>query len=385
MAEAAHFMDPEAWNRIIAKLPGAHVLQSSQWGAIKSRHGWQVVYCLWIEQGTDLRLIHNLPKDNVKIWAAALVLHRVVTFRGLAIPFNFLYTPKGPLVADWQNREVVSKVLDDLVEFAQHERAILIKMDPDVRLGVGVPGTEGDQEDQIGLGIQELLKQTGWVVSNEQVQFRNTILIDLSQSEETLLARMKQKTRYNIRLATRKGVEIRIGDISDLAELYSMYAKTALRDGFVLREPDYYLDVWTTFLNSGMATPMIAFVDGAPVAAVIIFHFAGKAWYLYGMSRVEHRDKMPNHLLQWEAILRAKAEGCAIYDFWGAPDQFIETDSMWGVYRFKEGYGGEVTRYIGAWDFPVNKPFYKLYTQLLPKLLNLMRQKGARRLQQSVS
>jgi lipid II:glycine glycyltransferase (peptidoglycan interpeptide bridge formation enzyme) len=134
-----------------------------------------------------------------------------------------------------------------------------------------------------------------------------------------------------------------------------------------------------------MATPLIAFVDGAPVAAVIIFHFAGKAWYLYGMSRVKHRDKMPNYLLQWEAILRAKADGCAIYDFWGAPDQFIETDSMWGVYRFKEGYGGDVTRYIGAWDFPVNKPFYKLYTQLLPKLLNLMRQKGARRLQQSVS
>jgi peptidoglycan pentaglycine glycine transferase (the first glycine) len=109
---------------------------------------------------------------------------------------------------------------------------------------------------------------------------------------------------------------------------------------------------------------------------VFIFTFASRAYYLYGMSRDIHRDKMPNYLLQWEAIKYARNNGCKGYDLWGAPDEFNEKDALWGVFRFKEGLGGSVIRTLGAWDFPVNPLLYKIYTQTLPKILNIMRLRG---------
>jgi lipid II:glycine glycyltransferase (peptidoglycan interpeptide bridge formation enzyme) len=121
------------------------------------------------------------------------------------------------------------------------------------------------------------------------------------------------------------------------------------------------------------------------VAGVVIFRFAGRAWYMQGMSGLAHREKMPNYLLQWEAIHRAKAAGCRIYDLWGAPDEFSEHDSMWGVYRFKEGLGGQVVRHIGAWDLPVQPLAYKIYTQTLPRLLDVMRRKGKQRTRRLVA
>jgi peptidoglycan pentaglycine glycine transferase (the first glycine) len=117
-------------------------------------------------------------------------------------------------------------------------------------------------------------------------------------------------------------------------------------------------------------------VEGEPVAGMVIFRFAGKTWYLYGMSRWLHRDKMPNYLLQWEAIKKAKAAGCDTYDLWGAPDNFVETDPLWGVYRFKEGLGGTVHRYLGAWDLPLNRIMYRIYSKTLPGLLDIMRKHG---------
>jgi peptidoglycan pentaglycine glycine transferase (the first glycine) len=190
---------------------------------------------------------------------------------------------------------------------------------------------------------------------------------------------MKQKTRYNIHLAERKGVHIRTGTVVDFPLLYNMYAETSLRDGFVIRDRAYYEHTWGVFLNDGLVDILIAEVEGQPVAAIMVFRFAKKAWYLYGMSRDLHREKMPNYLLQWEAIRRARAEGCLVYDLWGAPDHFDETDGMWGVFRFKEGLGGSIVRTPGAWDYPALPWLYRLYTQTLPRLLGLMRRQGKAR------
>jgi lipid II:glycine glycyltransferase (peptidoglycan interpeptide bridge formation enzyme) len=96
------------------------------------------------------------------------------------------------------------------------------------------------------------------------------------------------------------------------------------------------------------------------------------------MSRELHREKMPNHLLQWEAIRWARAQGCHTYDFWGAPDSFQPGDPLWGVWRFKEGFGGTVIRTLGAWDYPASPGAYAVYTRLLPRLLALMRLRGRR-------
>ena len=130
------------------------------------------------------------------------------------------------------------------------------------------------------------------------------------------------------------------------------------------------------------AEPLIAEVSHQPVAALFVFYFAGRAYYVYGMSRTVHREKMPSYLLQWEAMKRAKARGCHVYDLWGAPEVFDENDSMWGVYRFKEGLGGRVVRTLGAWDFSPNPFWYKMYSEILPRLLNIMRSRAKTRMKQ---
>jgi peptidoglycan pentaglycine glycine transferase (the first glycine) len=367
-----HSPDGQAWNRWIAELPGAHILQTWQWGQVKSRFGWQPLTQVWRDQ-------------SGQISAAALILVRTIPLAGFAARLRVMYVPKGPLLQDWSDPELRRRVLEELQALAQRQGAIFIKIDPDIRLGEGFPQSHEGEEDSAGHAITVDLEEKGWRFSGEQVQFRNTVLIDLRASEEDLLARMKPKTRYNIRLAGRKGVQVRAGTEADFGPLYRMYAETSIRDRFAIREEAYYREVWGTFLRAGLAEPLVAEVSGEPVAGLVIFYFAGKAWYLYGMSRQVHREKMPNYLLQWEAMRRAKASGCVCYDLWGAPDTFDETDHMWGVYRFKEGLGGRVVRHIGAWDLPVRPTYYHLYTEILPKVLNWMRVRGVQRTRRSLA
>jgi peptidoglycan pentaglycine glycine transferase (the first glycine) len=365
------FKSQTEWNAMVAGLPGAHLLQTWQWGQEKARLGWQPLPFTW-QDGSG------------HVQGAALILQRTIAAGGFALHPRLLYVPKGPLL-DWRNPGLRAAVLDDLQAFARRQQAIFIKIDPDVLLGCGVPGSAEAVEDAGGQAVAAELRQRGWRFSDEQVQFRNTVLIDLAPGEEELLGRMKQKTRYNIRLAQRKGVAVRPAVPGDLEMLYRMYAETSVRDGFVIRERDYYLNVWNTFMQAGMAEPLIAEVEGQPVAAVVIFRFAGRAWYLHGMSRSLHREWMPNFLLQWEAMRRAKAAGCTSYDLWGAPDEFVESDPLWGVFRFKEGFNGVVTRTLGAWDYPAQPWLYQVYTQILPRLLAVMRRRGKAKTQQEVS
>ena len=354
-------LNPQAWNALIAALPGAHVLQTAQWGQVKAQFGWQPFQYAWQDEGRTL--------------AAALVLQRTIAIGGFAARLRVLYAPKGPLL-DWSDATLRRRVLSDLARLAKQRGAIFIKIDPDVYLGQGLPGQPGAQDEPLGLAVVADLQAAGWHFSAEQIQFRNTVLIDLAPEPQTLLAQMKQKTRYNIRLAERKGVVVRPGGLADLPALYRLYAETSVRDGFVIRSEDYYRAVWSAFIQAGLAEPLVAEVEGEMAAAVIIFRFASKAWYLYGMSGEFHREKMPNYLLQWEAMQRARQAGCTLYDLWGAPDEFDETDSLWGVYRFKEGLGGTVARGLGAWDLPTRPLYYRLYTQTLPRLLDLMRRRG---------
>jgi lipid II:glycine glycyltransferase (peptidoglycan interpeptide bridge formation enzyme) len=134
-----------------------------------------------------------------------------------------------------------------------------------------------------------------------------------------------------------------------------------------------------------MATPLIAEVDSEAVAAIVLFHFAKRAWYIHGMSRNVHREKMPNHLVQWEAMRTAKALGCEVYDLWGAPNEFSVQDPMWGVYQFKRGLGGTVVRTMGAYDLPIRPRLYWLYTRLLPRILAVMRRRGREQTAQALN
>jgi len=280
--------------------------------------------------------------------------------------------PRGP-VLDWNDTEQVRKILQAVESYCKLKKAIFIKIDPEVDLGTGIPGSTDEVKNTTGTNLQETLRDRGWNFSKEQVQFRNTVLIDLSGSEDTWLARMKQKTRYNIRLAERSGVTVRQARDEELPAIYQMYAQTAARDNFIIREENYYLRLWRQFILAGYAVPLIAEVEGEMVAALVMFLFGKKAWYFYGMSTNKQREKMPNYLLQWEAMKMAKSKGCEVYDLWGAPDEFDGTDSMAGVFRFKEGLGGVLHRTVGAWDYPNRRFLYIVYQQVLPRVLDITR------------
>jgi lipid II:glycine glycyltransferase (peptidoglycan interpeptide bridge formation enzyme) len=354
--------DPSQWNQIITSTPGGHLLQSWKWGQLKAQYGWRVTRLSWQdEEGTSL--------------AAAQVMQRRLPFPGLGDRISMMYCPRGP-VLDWSDPELRRLVLSELSEFASLKRAIFLKIDPSVPLGYGFPGEDGVQEIPVGDEVREELLLNGWGVASDQVQFANTLTLDIRPSEAVLLEGMKQKTRYNVRLASRRGVVVQLGDMKDFDLLYRMYAETSVRDGFVIRNPSYYQDAWGAFIEAGMAQPLIAFKETEPIAALIAFKFARTATFLYGMSRDLHRNTMPNHLLQWEAIRWSKDQDCDTYDFWGAPDQLEPQDPLMGVYRFKKGFGARVVRTIGAWDFPIRKRLYWLYSVAMPRILQIMRFRG---------
>jgi len=369
--EKINSVDVANWNELIRNLPGAHAFQTTQWGQVKSQFGWQPHHLVW-----------RNPMGNVS--AAVLVLQRRVLARGFGLNLSVMYAPRGPLLY-WSDEELAIRVLDDLENFAKNEGAIFLKIDPDLPIQFGIPGKENTKIYPAGEAIKTNLARRGWRFSDEQIQFRNTVTVDLSANEEDMLMRMKSKTRYNIRLAKRRGVEIRKGGVSDNNLLYEMYAHTAIRDDFLIRHKGYYEVVWRSFFEAGLARPLIAEVEGQPVGAVVIFRFGGRAWYIHGMSLDEHREKMFNYRLQWEAMLDAKEAGCHTYDMWGAPDNFNEEDPLWGVYRFKDGFGGQVEYTLGAWDYPVRPIFYRLYSQILPRILGLMRSRGKSATKRSMS
>jgi peptidoglycan pentaglycine glycine transferase (the first glycine) len=341
--QATPVNDRASWNETLVRLPRPHVLQSWEWGAFKARHGWSATR--WVLRDADAP-----PR------AAALVLRR----RLARLPWSVMYVPKGPIL-DHADGQAWEAVLAHLERLARRQRAIFVKIDPDVLADAP--------------SITERLRERGWRPSAEQIQFRNTMTLDLRQDEETLLAAMKSKWRYNVRLAERKGVTVHPGGVDDLPLLYDLYRETALRDGFVIRPLSYYRDAWNSFIESGLAQPLIAEVAGDAVAMLILFRFGARAWYMYGASRNRHRDKMPNHLLQWGAIRWARSAGCTVYDLWGAPDELDEDDPLWGVYRFKQGFGAAWVRHIGAYDYPTSRLGYWIYSVAMPRVLALMRRR----------
>ena len=354
--------EPQAWDRALLRLPNPHLLQSWSWGAFKSRHGWRANRFLFREAGQTV--------------AAAALLCRPVP----RLPWAVCYVPKGPLL-DWTDTALAARVLTELVALARRQGAILLKIDPDVYYAEAAPSFSPRPAN--AAQVARLLKERGWRFSSEQIQFRNTVLLDLRPSEEELLAAMKQKTRYNVRLAARRGVVVRRISAAEtpaqidgaLHTFYGLYLETSRRDGFLIRSPAYYLDVWRTFLEEGAAHLLLAEVEGEALAGLMLFTFGQTAWYLYGASSGRRRKYMPNQLLQWTAIQQARAAGCTLYDLWGAPDRLDESDPMWGVYRFKLGLGGQLARGLGAWDFPVRRTAYRLYTLLMPRYLDWQRRR----------
>jgi peptidoglycan pentaglycine glycine transferase (the first glycine) len=314
------------WDSFFAQHPDAHLLQSGQWGKLKSAFGWQPDYAVYGGVGAQ------------------------VLFRPVLAGFRFAYLPRGPVPS---SPESLTGILPALDQLCRAHKAIFLKIEPDF----------GDSPDSV-----RALQAAGFVPSIQTVQPPRTILVDLQGTDDDLLGRMKQKTRYNIRLAMKHGVAVEASE--DTGIFSRMMEVTGERDSFSIHAGDYYRNAYSLFSSTQNVCLLLAKYQDRPVAGLMAFAQGRRAWYLYGASTDEHRDVMAPYLLQWEAMRWARARGCTEYDLWGIPDeeeaaleaQFAaRQDGLWGVYRFKRGFGGKIWRSVGAWDKPYHRPMYALY------------------------
>jgi len=316
------------WNNYLKDYPNAHLLQTGEWGALKSAFGWD-----------PARFI----SDN---GPGAQIL-----FRRLPLGLTLGYLPKP--VVDYQQLFDNAKFWAGVDAICKKRRAVFLKVELDC------------WDDEI---TSTDLAQFAFRTSTHNIQPPRTVIVDLTGSEDEILARMKQKTRYNIRLAAKKGVAVRPWD--DLAAFHRMMLITGGRDGFGVHSLEYYQRAYELFYPTGLAELLVAEFEGKPLAALMVFAHGQRAWYVYGASNNEERNRMPTYLLQWEAMRWARSKGAEEYDLWGVPDEDEETleanftdrnDGLWGVYRFKRGFGGQVKREAQALDKVYNPLLYKLY------------------------
>jgi len=327
------------WDDFVINHPNGSILQTTNWARLKNRFGWSSQR-VWMRR--DGRLV-----------AGAQVL-----FRSVAIGIVKMgYIPHGPLV-EWGDDEQVEVLFNYIDQAAYKRGAGMLKLEPRI------------WQDEISSDSwAAVFDRYGCVTSPDTIQPPRTILIDLRPTEDNILAAMKQKTRYNIRLAEKKGVTVREGSSIDLTAFNRLMQLTGKRDGFGIHQPEYYRAAYELFAPDHAAI-FLAEYEGKPLAGVMVFAWGKTAAYFYGASSDEERQRMPAYAAQWTAIRWAKRRGCRVYDLWGIPDaeeaeleaDFTERqEGLWPVYRFKRGFGGEIKRTVGAADRVYNQTLHRLY------------------------
>ncbi|MDD4515555.1 peptidoglycan bridge formation glycyltransferase FemA/FemB family protein [Massilibacteroides sp.] len=201
--------------------------------------------------------------------------------------------------------------------------------------------------------------------ANSDILPSNTIYIDLTAGEKTILARMKPKTRYNILLSYRRGVTVRQAGMDELHIWYELYKETAQRNRLFLNDIEYFKTVLNAKAEDSLSPATVELLmaekNGEPLAAIFLIISGNRGTYLYGASSSKHRNCMPTYALQWEAIQRAKARGCLQYDMFGVSPGPDSSHPMYGLYKFKSGFGGELYHQMGCWDYPFDDDSYKLF------------------------
>ena len=314
------------WNQFLTQFPDVHLLQMGEWGELKKDFGWKPVRVI----------VENIGAQ--------------ILFRRLPLGFTIGYMPKIAM----SNELLSNEFWHEIDSACKRNRAIFLKLEPDAWA-----------EDF-------KLQLSTFKPSTHNIQPPRTITINIQDSEEDILARMKPKCRYNIRLAEKKGVTVRTWD--DIAAFHEMMTVTGGRDNFGVHSKEYYQRAYELFHPKGTCELLVAEYEGKPLASLMVFANAKRAWYVYGASNNEERNRMPTYLLQWEAICWAKARGCKEYDLWGVPDEDEATleaqfesrhDGLWGVYRFKRGFGGQLKRVAQALDRVYNPLLYWAYLKFI--------------------
>ena len=341
--------DRPRFNKFLEDFPFADVLQSWEWGDLKARGGWVP--------------IRVLGEENGVIVAAASLLKRSLPIPGASI----VYASRGP-VLDMTDAARVREFVEGLKRIARKHGAILLKIDPPVEIEDTV-----SEANLRAMGFQPVS-----VGGFGGTQPKCVMQLDLAgRTLEEVIASFHQKWRYNIRLAERKGVEVRLDcGRDDIPVFYKLLKETTERDGFIVRPQKYFLDMWDLLHASGYAKIALAYYEGEPIAGAFCYLFGDRAWYTYGASSNAHRNVMPNHLMQWRLIEWAKANNCRWYDFRGVSPKRGEGDShLEGLNRFKEGFAPRFVEYIGEYDLPLSPALYWGWNVMLPRVRAMLKKR----------
>ena len=260
------------------------------------------------------------------------------------LPFgkNYLYSPRlRPPAAGFGGQARFKKFLDKIREVAKKENAIFFKIEPSF--------VESDSTSEDKLALEKFGFRRG-----DNIQPQRTLILDITKPEEELLKQMHSKTRYNIRLAERKGIKVHSSrfTVHGFEKFWKLLQQTTKRDGFRPHPKNYY----EKMLKIPGMELFVATYKKKIVAVNIVVFYKKTAIYLHGASDYKYRNLMATHLLQWQQILEAKKQGCTEYDFWGI------NEKKWpGVTRFKKGFNGKKVIYPGAYDLVFQPIWYKIY------------------------
>lgn len=310
------------------------LLQTGFWASLKEKFGWDAI---------------PLHVKNSRTETSLLVL-----LKELMPGIKIGYIPMGPLLEEpsHNKEEFLIKLSEELYPCLPKDVCFLRYDLPWYRIGKGnfpVPFSENKKLKKAVMDIQP----------------PNTFVLDIEAPEDEILARMKHKTRYNIRISIKKGVKVTEGGTDDLITWYNLYKETGQRDNITLHSLKYYKTLYRLAKEYGHEAPtvklLLSEVEGETVAGMILAIKGKLAYYLYGASSNRKRNFMPNHALQWKAIQIAKKQGCKYYDLFGIPPETDSFHPMYGLYRFKTGFGGIFINRYGCYDV-IKKPFlYKIY------------------------
>ena len=330
MIEFVTQQNQDAYEAFVASHPYGHFAQSRLWGKVKDN--WQWAGVLSRNEAGEIR------------GALGILIRRVP-----GMPFTIMYAARGP-VCDPHDEAAIGELVRGARQLAKRHRSYELKLDPAV--------LSSDTE------FTALMKKQGFDVSEdsknfEGVQPRYVFRIDMQgRDEEALMASFQQKTRYNIRLAQRKGVTVRVCGQEMVPEFARIMRETGVRDGFITRDADYFAKMLEVLGEH--ARLYMAFYEEKPVAGTLAIWYGDKVWYLYGASSNEYRNVMPNCLLQWEMIRWAIEKGSRIYDFRGVSGDISEDNPLYGLYRFKKGFNGDFCEFVGEMNLVLNRPVYVL-------------------------
>lgn len=263
-------------------------------------------------------------------------------------------------------------MLTNVKKLASDEKAIFVKFEPDQY-------QKTFDANNNPATVNQLPNFSGLVISPKVAFYPYSHIVDLNKSEDELLASMHSKTRYNIRVANRYGVEVvEKSDDAGFKIYLDLLFETTKRQGFYLHSQKYHQDLWKILKPTDMAHVFLSQYQGQTLSAFMIFTLKDKLFYPYGASKFEHKEVMAQNLLMWEVIRFGKSKNLKYFDMWGSlgPDA-KESEQGYGFHRFKQGYGGQLVQFVGTYDLVVNPQLYQIYNLVDKYRWKLLRLKAS--------